>query len=610
MLGALLNKFVSIATAAVIALTSLISGGGGIGVDIPEGVAGFTSSLQSSVSTTDTSMTLVSGTDFSGDNLTGTIGFTIDEGNANEEHVICTASGTALTSCSRGLDPVTLTSTAALKKSHRRGATVKITNFPLLQRLKRLANGQEEFPNVLLYETDVATSSFSSDYELVSKGYVDSVVTGGTVAHDRNVEAGNAGETIAAGNLVYFDTTQNEWMLTDADVSTTTARVKLGIAQGAGTDGNSISGGILTSGTDQNQSGLTTGDLLYASNTAGAIANSTGTNTRVIGIAKSATEVYFDANFYTNPVDESLSYAWTGSHTFAGSINASSTVAIDAGNLTVGGIVVGPVDIQTYTTATSTTWTKPSSAKYIFVRAWGGGGGGGSDSSTNYAGGGGGGAYIESWFAASDVGATETVTVGAGGAGGSGDDGSAGSNSTFGSHLTAYGGGGGGDNSGSAGGGGGGGGNSGQGTTSTNANGGAGGGYAGGTGGAGSGSPTSPTGGSFGGGGGGAGDTDGGSSTAGADSGWGGAGGGAGGEGSGDGSSGGNSFYGGAGGGGASPSGGGGAAGDSVYGGDGGVGGNGGAGAAGSQPGGGGGGSKGGSAGGAGGAGKVIVITF
>lgn len=65
----------------------------------------------------------------------------------------------------------------------------------------------------------------------------------------------------------------------------------------------------------------------------------------------------------------------------------------------------------------------------VMVELWGAGAGG------NIYGGGGGGGHARGFFKASDLGASETITVAAGAA--SGADGG---NSTFGSHLTAYGG--------------------------------------------------------------------------------------------------------------------------------------------------------------------------
>lgn len=103
-------------------------------------------------------------------------------------------------------------------------------------------------------------------------------------------------------------------------------------------------------------------------------------------------------------------------------------------------------DIQVFTS--SGTWTKPTvqTPKAVFVRCIGGGGGGGGGESgttgTNRAGGSGGnaGGFVERWFRASDLSATETVTIGAGGAGGAGggDGGGSGngSNGTSGGDTT------------------------------------------------------------------------------------------------------------------------------------------------------------------------------
>jgi hypothetical protein len=87
----------------------------------------------------------------------------------------------------------------------------------------------------------------------------------------------------------------------------------------------------------------------------------------------------------------------------------------------------GGVDIQTFgssTTSGTFTWTKPANAKYVEIILWAGGGGSGSGGrqATSVGRGGGsggsGGGFIIQRLAASELNATETVTVGAGGTGG------------------------------------------------------------------------------------------------------------------------------------------------------------------------------------------------
>lgn len=249
----------------------------------------------------------------------------------------------------------------------------------------------------------------------------------------------------------------------------------------------------------------------------------------------------------------------------------------------------GVIDVQAFTS--SGTWNKPGGGTYAHILQWGGGASGGKGGSGDARAGGGGGGFIEGHFALSVLGSTETVTIGAGGASQASPTtaGTAGGNTTFGSHLTAYGGG----TNGTTGGGGGGGTTS-AGSNGSTSTGGAGGALGGGAAGADS---------NFGGGGGGTA----GGTVAGGDSGYGGGGGGAT-TATGTTGAGGTSIWGGGGGGGgtngtsANPGG------TSIFGGDGGAGNfDSGNAVAGGQPGGGGGGSETGDSG-AGGDGMCIVI--
>lgn len=109
-------------------------------------------------------------------------------------------------------------------------------------------------------------------------------------------------------------------------------------------------------------------------------------------------------------------------------------------------IAARPIQIVTFTS--SGTWTKDAGLKYIIVEGVGAGAGG-NGYDTDGTGGpgvaGGGAGYFKKVISAAALGATETVTIGAGGAAGqsstSPTSGTDGGNTTFGSHATANGGG-------------------------------------------------------------------------------------------------------------------------------------------------------------------------
>lgn len=211
------------------------------------------------------------------------------------------ANGSAtLTVASNGRDilPITPYSGDSSGQNFLAGAEVIVSNDPLTMSTFANLNNANTWDEAQTFAVTPSTTGGNavSDNQLVRKLQLDQAVLGITTSVKIVVE-GTAGETLSAGQLIYLKSADNRWWKADADDPATVNNVILGIAQGAGTAGGSISGGILLRGVDSNQSGLTAGVKYYASNTAGAISTSAGTTEVTVGISKSTTELYFDPRF-------------------------------------------------------------------------------------------------------------------------------------------------------------------------------------------------------------------------------------------------------------------------------------------------------------------------
>jgi len=256
---------------------------------IPLAYADVELQLAAAISIGDTSITLSSANDDDGNALpAGKYCFTVDNGSSNKEYLLGQLNGTNLTSVVSVSRQGVESSGAA--RAHRVGAPAILSDFAAIQRVVDILRGQEtvDGANPISYD---AEPTLTDRKELATVAYVLDNITGGTVAFDSQIVTGvNAGETVAAGKLVYFKTSDQEWYLADASVAVEVNGVHMGIALGAGTDGAAITGGVQISGS-YTTTGLTAGATYYATDVAGVFGTSAGTTNRVIGVALSTTEL-------------------------------------------------------------------------------------------------------------------------------------------------------------------------------------------------------------------------------------------------------------------------------------------------------------------------------
>jgi len=259
-------------------------------VNIRKVVADFNTSLSTKISAGDTTFTLSSATDDSSVVLAdGQYCFTINNGSSNKEYLVGTLDGstkivTAVSTVTRqGVE------TSGAVNEHRVGSPVIISDFTAILDVVKTLRGEKDLDGDNPIEYD-AEPTLASRTEVATVGYVLDNTNGGTVSVAGLIVAGNGGEVLAAGDVVFFDTADQEWKLADAD-TTYGDDVQFGIAQGAGTDGGAITGGVLVRGVDDNQTGLTAGATQYVSATAGDLTESAPTNDIFAGVALSTTDI-------------------------------------------------------------------------------------------------------------------------------------------------------------------------------------------------------------------------------------------------------------------------------------------------------------------------------
>lgn len=262
-------------------------------------------------------MTLNSFLDIDGNVVTmastfGQIGFgTVEPGSKDREEQICftgitnNGNGTStITGISSVLFSYPYTQTSGFTKSHPGGVTFVISNTSGFYNELTSKDDDETINGTWSFTAVPNAPAPVSGTDVANKDYVLSVVNGGPITTDKVTISGVAGETIVQGNLIYLKASDGKWYKTDADTASTVNAVELGVAQGAGATGFAITNGVLVKGLDATNTGLTPGSTYFASNTAGAISISAGTNSRKIGLGDSTGKLIFDPYFADIPTDD------------------------------------------------------------------------------------------------------------------------------------------------------------------------------------------------------------------------------------------------------------------------------------------------------------------
>lgn len=126
-----------------------------LGAYVPITPALIDTYLAANIDKTATSMTLSNGTTRDGVTLSGTMCFTLDSNTPVAEYVCGTASGTSITGMTRGINlvnPNASSSTYAFP--HRRFASVQVTDYPTLQFITRILNGNDATQGNLTFGTN------------------------------------------------------------------------------------------------------------------------------------------------------------------------------------------------------------------------------------------------------------------------------------------------------------------------------------------------------------------------------------------------------------------------------------------------------------------------
>ena len=287
-----------------------------VGIALPQAVGVFETSLQTGITSTATTMTLTANSIRGGGSLSGFNCFSADEGNSNAEVICGTVSGTTVSGLTRGISYEDgETEVSGNKYSHRRGANIKITDFPIIQRLKAQNNGDSTFVNQLQYESYLTPTD---DADIISKKYADDLAIAGSPDASLTVkglvemssQAGMASTSVAGTG----DTTA--WLALSATYATSTPTIRglyVPVSENDGylsqlwtrlSDAYTWTGAHIFSST-VNISGATTLTGLFSSSATSTMA--TTTVTKLTASADTANPIYLNGIDYSFPATESAS---------------------------------------------------------------------------------------------------------------------------------------------------------------------------------------------------------------------------------------------------------------------------------------------------------------
>ncbi|OGK51563.1 hypothetical protein A2966_05190 [Candidatus Roizmanbacteria bacterium RIFCSPLOWO2_01_FULL_41_22] len=318
-------------------------------------------------------------------------------------------------------------------------------------------------PNIYGIALSTLTGGTTANYQLTT-GAITSIASATNYQINLGTVAGAASATfggINTGALSGAGTTSYGLNLgANTSTATTNYGINIGAISGAGTNNYGLFVGSVTGATNNVSAVFNGGNVGIGASLPNAKLSIQGnvnigyTGANQLGPSNG---LAVSGNVGIGTTSPAFQLHVTGNVGIGGSLTVTNLVSCNSIDTNASGVLACGADagaqFERFTTAGSNTYTKPTGATLVIVEAFGGGGGGGGGegglASADAVGGGAGGGGARNWklMDATTVGSTETVTVGAAGTGGNGGteaagiNGVAGGNSSFGSHLTAYGGG-------------------------------------------------------------------------------------------------------------------------------------------------------------------------